>query len=80
MMNYWKNTNYKEVFMSNKVYDTLKTIALVATPVLAFVAAVVSIWNVPYGAELTATLTAIDTLLGAIVVALKINHDKKVEA
>jgi len=79
-MNYWKNTNYKEVFMSNKVYDTLKTIALVATPVLAFVAAVVSIWNVPYGAELTATLTAIDTLLGAIVVALKINHDKKVEA
>jgi len=79
-MNYWKNTNYKEVFMSNKAYDTLKTIALVATPVLAFVAAVVSIWNVPYGAELTATLTAIDTLLGAIVVALKINHDKKVEA
>lgn len=66
--------------MSNKVYDTLKTIALVATPVLAFTAAVVSIWNVPYGAEITATLTAIDTLLGAIVVALKINYDKKVES
>lgn len=66
--------------MSNKAYDTLKTIALVATPVLAFGAAVVSIWNVPYGAEITATLTAIDTLLGAIVVALKIRYDKKVEA
>lgn len=66
--------------MSNKAYDTLKTIALVATPLLAFLAAVVSIWNIPYGAEITATLTAIDTLLGAIVVALKIRYDKKVEA
>ena len=64
--------------MNNKVYDTLKTIALVATPVLAFMASVVSIWNVSYGAEITATLTAIDVLLGAIVVALKINHDKKI--
>ena len=64
--------------MSNKAYDTLKTIALVATPVLAFTASVVSIWNIPYGAEITATLTAIDVLVGAIVVALKINHDKKV--
>ena len=64
--------------MSNKTYDTLKAIALVATPVLAFMASVVSIWNIPYGAEITATLTAIDVLLGAIVVALKINHDKKV--
>lgn len=66
--------------MSNKTYDTLKTIALVATPVLAFTAAVVSIWDIPYGAELTATLTAIDTLVGAIVVALKINYDKKDKA
>lgn len=64
--------------MSDKTYDTLKTIALVATPVLAFIASVVSIWNIPCGAEITATLTAIDVLLGAIVVALKINHDKKV--
>ena len=66
--------------MTNKAYDTLKTIALVATPVLAFMASVVSIWNVPYGSELTATLTAIDTLVGAIVVALKITYDKKVGA
>lgn len=64
--------------MSNKIYDTLKTIALVATPVLAFMASVVSIWNVPYGAEITATLTAIDALMGAIVVALKNKYNKKV--
>ena len=64
--------------MSNKTYDIIKTIALVATPVLAFMASVVSIWNIPCGAEITATLTAIDVLLGAIVVALKINYNKKV--
>ena len=64
--------------MSNKTYDALKTIALVATPVLAFMASVVSIWNIPYSAEITTTLTAIDALLGAIVVALKTNYNKKV--
>ena len=64
--------------MSDKIYDTLKTIALVATPVLAFMASVVSIWDIPYGAEITATLTAIDVLLGAIVVALKTRYDKKI--
>lgn len=66
--------------MSNKAYDTLKNIALIATPVLAFLASLVNIWNIPYGAELVATFTAIDTLLGALVVALKINYDKRVEA
>lgn len=63
--------------MTNKAYDTLKNIALVATPILAFLASLVTIWNIPYGAELTATFTAIDTLLGAIVVALKVNYDRK---
>lgn len=64
--------------MSNKAYDIIKNIALIAAPVLAFLASLVNIWNIPYGAELVATFTAIDTLLGAIVVALKINYDKKV--
>lgn len=63
--------------MSNKVYDAIKNIALIATPVLAFLASLVTIWNVPHGAELTATITALDTLLGAIVVALKISYEKK---
>lgn len=66
--------------MSNKVYDAIKNIALIATPVLAFLASLVTIWNVPHGAELTATITALDTLLGAIVVALKISYEKKGES
>lgn len=54
--------------MSNKVYDRLKVTALILTPVLAFLASLVNIWGIPYGEQLTATLTAIDTLIGAVVV------------
>lgn len=57
--------------MSNKTYDTIKNVALILTPVLAFLASLITIWNVPYGAELTATITALDVLAGAIVVVAK---------
>lgn len=63
--------------MSNKAYDIIKTIALIATPTITFIAAVISIWNIPHGAEITATLAALDTFLGALVVALKVNYDRK---
>ena len=63
--------------MSNKTYDTLKLIALILTPVLAFLASVANIWNIPYSEQIVATLTGIDTLVGAIVVALKSAWDKK---
>ncbi len=56
--------------MSNAQYDALKTVALILTPVLAFLASLVSIWGIPYGDQLVATLTAIDTLVGAVVVIL----------
>lgn len=54
--------------MTNQQYDLLKTIALILTPVLAFLASVVTIWGLPYGEQIVATLTALDTLFGAIVV------------
>ena len=54
--------------MTNKQYDTLKSIALILTPVLAFLASLVNIWGIPYGEQIVATLTAIDTLVGAVVV------------
>ena len=61
--------------MTNKVYDTLKAIALFAAPVLAFVASVCTILNVPYTAQITAILTALDTLLGALVIVAKKLYD-----
>lgn len=63
--------------MSNKTYDTLKAISLIAVPVLAFVASLCTIWDVPYTEQITATLTAIDTLLGAVVVAAAKAYSKK---
>ena len=55
--------------MSNRTYDTMKLIALILAPVLAFLASLVNIWGVQHGEQIVATLTAIDTLIGAIVVA-----------
>jgi len=64
--------------MNDKTYDIVKTVALICTPVLTFCTALVSIWNIPYSAELTATFSALDILCGAIVVvAKKIYDDKK---
>ena len=60
--------------MTNKQYDTLKTIALILTPVLAFLASLVNIWGFPHGEQIVATLTAIDTLVGAVVVATNRNY------
>ena len=54
--------------MTNQQYDTLKTIALIITPVLAFLASLTNIWHVPYAEQIVATLTALDTLIGAVVV------------
>ena len=70
--------------MSDKTYDTIQNTALFAAPVLAFMGSLVTIWAaiitkdpiIP--AAITATLAAIDTLLGGIVlVAKKIYEEKK---
>ena len=60
--------------MTNRQYDTLKTAALILTPVLAFLASLVNIWGFPHGEQIVATLTAIDTLVGAVVVVTNRNY------
>jgi hypothetical protein len=57
--------------MSNKTYDIIKNMALIVTPIITFLGALVSIWNIPFSAEITATLSAIDILAGAIVLVAK---------
>lgn len=61
--------------MNDKTYDIIKLIALVGAPVIVFLSALCNIWHVPHAAELTATLAAIDTLIGAIVTAAKAKYD-----
>ena len=64
--------------MSNKTYDVIKMISLIGTPAITLVAAIISIWNIPYGPQITATLAAIDTFMGALVVILNANYKKKI--
>ena len=63
--------------MSNRMYDIIKLVALIGAPVIVFLSALCNIWHVPYAGELTATLAAIDTLIGAIVTALKADYDRQ---
>jgi len=54
--------------MSNKVYDILKYIALIVLPAVATLYLTLStIWGLPYGEAVAATITAIDTFLGAVL-------------
>lgn len=65
--------------MSNRTYDIIKMVSLIAVPIVAFISALCSIWNVPHSEQITATLTAIDTLLGAIVVILSREYNKPLD-
>lgn len=64
--------------INNRMYDAIKTAALVATPLIAFLAALCSIWNVSHAEQITASLTALDTLLGALVLVLSREYNKEV--
>ena len=52
--------------MSNTVYDSLKWVALMVLPAIATLFSAISmIWGIPYGEQITSTIIAIDTALGA---------------
>lgn len=54
--------------MSNKVYDKLKYVALIVLPALATLyLTIATIWGLPYGEAVAATITAVDTFLGALL-------------
>lgn len=63
--------------MNNKTYDLIRLIGEIAVPVIAFITAICTIWNVPHCAEVTATLTALDTLIGAVVMILRKGYNKR---
>lgn len=54
--------------LSNKVYDTLKWVALYLLPALGTLYFALSgIWGFPYGEQVVGTITAVDTFLGVIL-------------
>lgn len=63
--------------MSNKVYDILKFIAQIVLPAIAtFYVTIAGIWNLPLGDEISRTVMAIDTLLGAILMISTASYNK----
>jgi len=66
--------------MSNRTYDFLKNVSLFAVPIIAFISSLLSIWNIPNAELWTASLTALDTLFGGIVIiANKVYKGKQEE-
>ena len=60
--------------LSNKAYDVLKWIAMVALPALGtFYFALAGIWGFPYGEQVVGTIVATETLLGTL---LQISNSK----
>lgn len=70
----------KDIFkMSDRVYDTLKFIALIVLPALgSLYFALAGIWGLPYGEQIVGTITAIDTFLGVILGISNANYNKAV--
>jgi hypothetical protein len=64
--------------MSNKVYNVLKWVCLIALPAFAvFYAVIAKIWGLPYEAEIPATINAIAVLIGALIGISNKNYNKE---
>lgn len=64
--------------MSNKMYDVLKWIAMVALPAIGTLYfALAGIWGFPYAEEILGTITAVDTCLGVLLGISSAQYHKK---
>lgn len=62
---------------SDKLYNILKYLAMIALPALAlFTQTIFSIWGLPYGEQISATIVAINALLGACLGISTIGYNK----
>ena len=63
--------------LSNKAYDVLKFIAQIVLPAVGtFYFTIAGIWGFPYGEEVVGTITAVDTLLGAVLMLSNAQYKK----
>lgn len=66
--------------MSNKLYDVLKYIAMIVLPALAVLySTLAGLWSLPYPKEISETIMAIDTFMGAILMLSSVNYKKLLE-
>lgn len=68
----------KKFKMTNEMYDVLKEVALTVLPALSvFIVALGKIWNIPYTTEISGTIMAIDTFLGACLHVSNKNYNNE---
>lgn len=69
------------MIMNNKVYDVLKFIAQIVLPAIAtFYITIAGIWGLPYGEEVSGTVMAVDTLLGALLMLSSNSYAKQISS
>lgn len=67
--------------LSNKMYDVLKWVALVALPALsALYLGLAELWGLPAGQQVSGTIALVDTFLGALLGISSANYAKNKEA
>lgn len=63
--------------LPNKIYDVLKWLVTIVLPATATLyTALGGIWALPYIDEIPATIVAVDTFLGAILMISTMNYNK----
>lgn len=63
--------------LSDKWYNRLKWLCLIALPALATCYGVIGkVWDLPYTGEIVTTITAIATMIGALIGISQINYKK----
>ena len=66
--------------MTNKVYDILKWIALVALDAVGLAyEQLAEVWNLPYGTEIMRTCAILSVLLGTLIGVSSVKYAKKME-
>ena len=63
--------------ISNKLYDVLKWVALIALDAMGiFYSTISNVWNLPYGDEVLKTCSALSLLIGTLIGVSSINYKK----
>jgi hypothetical protein len=66
--------------MSNRTFDTLRSIESIVLPLVTFLSGLAEIWGFPYGVQIAATLALCNALMGGLLeAARKIYRARKSE-
>ena len=64
--------------INDKLYDILKWMAMFFLPALALlIQTVFSIWGIPYGEQISATIVAINAFIGACIGISNIGYNRE---